>query len=436
MASRADSLVPAIKKSLRAWSRTPEHLRLFSISKNMPQSVMTELVSSITHTQQTHVGTLSEPLHPGTLSQHASSMQGPLYSVALARMPASQAIAFRSVIPGAPRIAVGRWPEQKETWHADPTARTKHLDETGHWAPLWGRQNVERRIPVELESFARNPSDIHAFLLFSDAFPQGLLEGLDSHFPNTSLLGTVAAYTPFETGREHTLFYGTSTQGVYEKGAVGIAFRSSARLERTLGGLVSIGPRLAITGAQGNIISSLDHHNATQQLIRLITGQQKARGEAVQDPQAVRAMASHVRKDDDVFLGVYAHPEDDMPLTITRIQSGHPMRGTLCIDADIELGGPQKYAQVYRNGHERSVADPFLPASIRYIVASGNETATALQKAKTPLTRMDNDLASLEHTFLVASDKGWFGRASTSFSSPAHTYAIPHTSASLAHSLT
>ena len=112
------------------------------------------------------------------------------------------------------------------------------------------------------------------------------------------------------------------------------------------------------------------------------------------------------------------------------------MRGTLCIDADIELGGPQKYAQVYRNGHERSVADPFLPASIRYIVASGNETATALQKAKTPLTRMDNDLASLEHTFLVASDKGWFGRASTSFSSPAHTYAIPHTSASLAHSLT
>jgi len=190
---------------------------------------------------------------------------------------------------------------------------------------------------VELEALPAR--DVRALFLFSDAYAQGLMEGLDFHFSQAHVLGSVAAFTPFVTGREHTLFFQTPahSRGIYEKGAVGLAIRAPASLERTYSGLVPVGPRLAITGARGNIISSLDHHNAAQQMIWLLTSRRTAQGAPIQDPQHVRSMSSQVRKDDELFLGIFACQEDAMPITMARIQSGHPMRGTISIDTDTQI---------------------------------------------------------------------------------------------------
>ena len=87
----------------------------------------------------------------------------------------------------------------------------------------------------------------------SDAYAQGLLEGLDAHFPDASVLGMTATLTPFETGREHTLFYDTPQQSrrVHENGAVGVALYgtspSNSYVERLYEQLEPVGPRLEVT---------------------------------------------------------------------------------------------------------------------------------------------------------------------------------------------
>lgn len=415
IAGNAAALVPAVRSTLS--TRPASDTLVFSISKDISRDVLQELVACLTEAPQ-HVGALTGSLYgaPGTA-----------YGVALASIPTSLATPFRSNIPGSPRIAVGRWPEQKEIWHANPHKRTEHLDSTGHWAPLWGRENVEHRVPLELE--APRARDVRALLLFSDAYAQGLMEGLDFHFSQAHVLGSVAAFTPFVTGREHTMFFQSHThpRGIYEKGAIGLAIHSPASLERTYSGLVPVGPRLVITSARGNIISSLNHHNAAQQMIRLLTGRKTTQGAPIQDPQHVRSMTSHVSKDDELFLGVFSRQEDSMPGTIARIQSGHPMRGTISIDTDTELF-PNMFAQMYRSGEHTQSTDPPTTALIRYTTASGSEIANAF-KALAPQKHGATDgVMSFPGFFFSASEMGWFGRRA---SQRTQAYTVPHTSASL-----
>lgn len=415
IARNAAALVPAVRSTLRA--RPASDTLLFSISRDIPRDVLQELVACLTEAPQ-HVGALT-----GSLDRVPSTS----YGVALASIPTSLATPFRSNIPGAPRIAVGRWPEQKEIWHTNPHKRTEHLDSTGHWAPLWGRENVEHQVPVELEALPAR--DVRALLLFSDAHAQGLMEGLDFHFSHAHVLGIVAALTPFVTGREHTLFFQSHThpRGIYEKGAVGLAIHAPASLERTYSGLVPVGPRLAITGARGNIISSLNHHNAAQQMIRLLTGRKTTQGAPIQDPQHVRSMSSHVRKDDELFLGIFACQEDAMPMTMARIQSGHPMRGTISIDTDTQLS-PNMFAQIYRSGEHGQRADPPTPALVRYTTASGSEIASALKGLAPQKQGATDGVMSFPGVFFSASEMGWFGRHA---SQRTQAYTVPHASASL-----
>ena len=159
-----------------------------------------------------------------------------------------------------------------------------------------------------------------------------------------------------------------------------------------------VGPRLAITGARGNIISSLDHHNAAQQMIWLLTSRRTAQGAPIQDPQHVRSMSSQVRKDDELFLGIFACQEDAMPITMARIQSGHPMRGTISIDTDTQICS-NMFAQLYRSGEHGQHKDPPAPALVRYTMASGAEMSSAL-KDLAPQQGALNGVMSLPGIFL------------------------------------
>ena len=121
IAKNPAALVPAVRSTLCA--RSASDTLLFSISKDLPRDVLQQLVACLTEA----------PQHVGSLNGSLDGVPGTPYSVSLASIPRSLATPFRSNIPGAPRIAVGRWPEQKEIWRTNPHKRTDHLESTGHW---------------------------------------------------------------------------------------------------------------------------------------------------------------------------------------------------------------------------------------------------------------------------------------------------------------
>ncbi len=240
------------------------------------------------------------------------------------------------------------------------------------WKALWGKENVDNELPPQLEalraaavasstsssaSTSARPS-LLSTILFTDPAPQGLLEGVESHFPHASSAGLVAPPTPFETGREQTLFFKTtsapaSSSGgaasaevdeIDAKGAVGIALvgnlsgaaqvgssaaqaaqqieQQGLKVRTTFEALQPIGPRREITGARGNIISSLEGGNATQQFLRDIqavdaapaagritgTGSTGAPVKNMERDEA-REISKGMRKEDEFYLGIFDQRE-------------------------------------------------------------------------------------------------------------------------------
>ncbi|PKI85277.1 hypothetical protein MVES_001303 [Malassezia vespertilionis] len=343
----AAALLRALHDTLSAWKVGSAQTLLFSLSKSLPRDVLADAVGLLHSKQRTSssVGFLSAPLPP-SLVQSAKLP----HAISLAAL--SDAVPFRSTIPGAQRIAVGRVLGRQP---GKPNARAERLGDND-WRTLWGKENIDLSIPPALAT-GRAPG---AVLFASDAQPQGLLEGLDAHFPHASVLGTVTAPTPFETGRDHTLFYSTPTaHEICGEGAVGVALYGNARIER----------------AKGNILSSLDHGNATQQFLRMAVQNHGARTREMGDAQ-VRDLSSQVRKEDEYFVGLYdaAHGSDTdvAPALIGRIVSGHPVRGTLCIETHAELGhGVQAgssarfYAQFFRLASPAEHTPAQMPAAPR-----------------------------------------------------------------------
>ena len=71
----------------------------------------------------------------------------------------------------------------------------------------------------------------------------------------------------------------------------------------------------------------------------------KEEAEKMSEQQA-RQIASKVKKEEDFFIAIYAEPEtassssatQSEPLMLAQILSGHPSRGTISIDTQVELG--------------------------------------------------------------------------------------------------
>lgn len=291
-------------------------------------------------------------------------------------------------------------------------------------------------------------------LFASDARPHGLLEGIDAHFPHASVLGATATLTPFETGREHTLFYDTpeAPRKVYEEGAVGVALTHlrprEAVLEVTLEHLAPIGKRLEVSGARGNVISSLDHFNAAQQFLRLLTEKRAATGSTqAMEVGEVRALSSVVSKDDAFYLGIFegAHAQepDEKPVLLAQVVSGHPMRGTISLDTQAELGIPadappgtavKRWAQFFRPAPRLPAAVPDASGAVRYVFVShpgeGDAPMAADPAAATAQPHAQGALG-LRDVFLAASEQGWAAREGAKVRTPTYACNVPYTRAAL-----
>lgn len=167
---------------------------------------------------------------------------------------------------------------------------------------------------------ALSSAQVRALLYFSDQAPQGLLEGLDAHFPDASSLGLTAPPTPFETGRPQTLLCARpnvaksdanagaaeAEDAILDKGAVGLALVAKegtpAGIQVEYEGLKELGPRREITSARGNIISTLAGQNATQLFLRDI----QARDAARRAGSAPSAASGSKRADDNASASATA----------------------------------------------------------------------------------------------------------------------------------
>lgn len=452
------------------------------------------------------VGILSSPLPASLIPDNAIEPGSPpiatptLYSAALSLLPGVNAIPFRSTIPGRAEVAVGRWMDRKPSWQQGAERRADLLDDGNgalsrsnrDWRDIWGRENLEGKVPEGLETL--EPSSAASFIFFSDTSPHGLIEGLATQFPASSVLGLTAPPTPFETGRDQTLLISLPQGGsagvqphssIHTDGAVGVALVASndARdadhlpipsVKTTFEGLKPFGPCREITAAQGNIISSLDGANAAQQFLRDIQTRGhpldlKTSGSEVQSSDAqkeaekmseqqARQIASKVKKEEDFFIAVYAEPalnasSDAQPesLLLAQILSGHPSRGTLSIDTQVELGpGPGRpqgtmktYAQFYQidpafvsrskthgdqvkadiklispSAIEIPGADPSVWLTPRFLFlsspASNEDLAKADQEQHTKQGGQHQVMA-LPNLFIAASERGWIaGKGSKS----------------------
>ncbi|WFD42438.1 hypothetical protein MPSI1_001083 [Malassezia psittaci] len=273
-----------------------------------------------------------------------------------------------------------------------------------------------------------------------------MLEGLDAHYSHAKILGTTAALTPFETGREHTLFYDTENEKekVYEDGAVGIALcdpsSSQTSLERVFEQLDPIGPRLELTGARGNVISSLDDHNAAQQFLRVIMKQTPASGRTKRmEANQVRDLSSVVDKEDEFYLSV-SQGKGSAPFLLAKVASGHPMRGTLGLETDAELGkrtGSQqdsgrRYVQFYRPAPTKPLSLQGQRDKARFVFLT-YPGDTEQQVSPDPAAKWAVDHADgaieLPNVFLAGSEQGWFARNSTAM--PTCACNVPYARASL-----
>lgn len=152
--AHAEHLLPALRETLTAWEKTPTSVLLFALSKSMPRAVLAEAVEVLhgaSSPAKERVGFLTSSLPASLVDAHADGT-ATLHSVAVAAIPEGHGTAFHSSLPGAARIAVGKWPSQKETWTRGESARTDQLDAQAapSWQQLWGKENADLRLPEAL----------------------------------------------------------------------------------------------------------------------------------------------------------------------------------------------------------------------------------------------------------------------------------------------
>jgi hypothetical protein len=346
---------------------------LFALSKDLPQEALGRAVGLLRGEESTNkeagidhrlsekfistrLGVLSSPVPASLIPPQVLNPAAPplapystLHSIALSLLPASHAVPFRSKIRGKQISQVGRWPDKKDSWKdvrgkvkADmigemaeggqaknggigTTAETDASPETPGWRKVWGKENIFSELPAELERFASEAQkeSLLSTILFSDPSPQGLLEGFDVQFPHASHVGAIAPATPFETGRDQTIFFRRSSveDEISSEGAVGLALIGSKaeaarglKVSTKFEGLKELGPRRRMTGARGNIISSLEDGNATQQFLRdiqaLSSDNKKSQAGTAMDKDEARDISKGMNKEDEYYLGVFDEHTD------------------------------------------------------------------------------------------------------------------------------
>lgn len=146
----------------------------------------------------------------------------------------------------------------------------------------------------------------------------------------------------------------------------------------------------------------------------------------------VRELSSTVRKEDQFYVGLFeknAEQADAVrisshqtPALVAQIISGHPMRGTLSVATEAELGLPpdapdsskvQRWAQFYRPSPTplRAITAP--AGSVRYVfLATPNDSSIPVSLDPSAKVAVAHGQGALElpDVFLAASEHGWLAR--------------------------
>lgn len=146
--------------------------------------------------------------------------------------------------------------------------------------------------------------------------------------------------------------------------------------------------RRKVTRAKGNIISELEGSNACQHFLRDVAArsnspsadQPDAAASKVNDKMDAatqRLLSASVGKEEEFWGalwrgdGTSGGGSSDSPILLSRILSGHPGRGTVSLDTDLELSieeGEEMYLEFYQRVNQEQ--QPSTPASDDQVIIS------------------------------------------------------------------
>ena len=135
----------------------------------------------------------------------------------------------------------------------------------------------------------------------------------------------------------------------------------------------------------------------------------------------VRELSSVVQKDDQFFVALFEEGTNT-PALLTKILSGHPMRGTLSLDTEAELGpseyapasSARRWAQFYRPGSTSPAQVEGREGLARYVFLAypGEDSAPVSPDPSVHWAHQHPDGAiELPDAFLAASEQGWLARS-------------------------
>lgn len=154
---QASTLLPSIARE--------SPLLLFSLSKNIPPSTLSSLVSSFQSCTPANLGFLSSDGTSSSQSTIARRSTEEKFHVSIAAAPPScRAVPFRSTLRGKPTIALGRELRPDLLKQREVTSQGQQQgglqDHEGaffqnaqeNWHELWGSTNHVHTLPQELQS--------------------------------------------------------------------------------------------------------------------------------------------------------------------------------------------------------------------------------------------------------------------------------------------
>ncbi|WWC63339.1 uncharacterized protein I303_105939 [Kwoniella dejecticola CBS 10117] len=297
------------------FSPTPEHVESNLAQHPTPNSTWLFLLSTSLENLPRHLPILQKHL-PNSIGSFSVTPPGQEPTISVATFPEDVRI-FRSALTGRPPAEVGRFqrPESQRVQREEDLkgagqGQAEALLAGEGWAGMWKGEAITERIG-ELEGV-----EAESFLLLTDGRPNPVLKALDLMYPSASKVGLLTAATPFITNRPYTLLHNGQ---IYSEGTLGLAFKKRPAVEVDFG-LVPMTEPAIITGAQGNMLLSIDgaNSNPTQVLIQAI---QKRGG-------------TGITKEEDFYLGIL---QSGKLQKAVKILSGDPSRGAMSLDMEDSL---------------------------------------------------------------------------------------------------
>ncbi|CAH7681944.1 hypothetical protein PPACK8108_LOCUS14620 [Phakopsora pachyrhizi] len=374
---------------------------LYTISKHLPPELLLSLVEGF------------QKLEPAleTIGCLGEDDSVDFYGVSMARWlgPTDLAVTFISDFKSRPSISLGREISAvpsaiaNEDLYNTNELKFKSVDQMlAHGQSCTsGVLDLGGKISPELQSIL--PERIKSLIFFSAPSPEPLLNYLSTAYPKASLMGIIASSTTFKTGRRTTIIRGNSIKG--DQGAVGIAvLKSPGELNVPpvveYENMKSFGPPKLLTGANGNIIFTLDSVNAMQCLLKEINNLPDFKLEPEKSGQSSKGANNILSKEKKIYLG-FLDQGSNKVIEFCQMVGGSPSRGTIAIERMQELETNQWVQFFHRPQAPNSLASTFEPKNSQIEFRCCDSTE------KYSLTgTLDQEVVIVKNLFLCASEFG------------------------------